>query len=346
MTIHINEIRVFNKLRLNFESKFTGLPHAHSSLLKSLLNYADPKTGIVDGLSCRDLCFLLTVDPACGRKGSGVPKIETIRSYLRTIAANFPSDFKIVSAGQKLKLQFLSLPAFFDNYFAQNNQYGDESPCQLLDQNQSRAEINQDFCLDETTYFHEDGQSNPHITITNKQTNNYNNPQCKNKKRPISQDFFPDEKTIFIAKQKGLLKVTDVQEIQAFIQHNLKKKTKWSDYNPIFLQWLQREVEYRTMKQQMKTSDLRRKSSEPSSKSKKFKSRDDLLREVFEANREELETSNYDTAYFSIVDENDFSLRTDVCDEVWDERRWNMAFSSEGFNTQGTGGGGCALNAL
>jgi len=342
----IKAFRVISLIRKNIEIRFQGLPHAHSSLIKSLLNYADPQTGMIEGLSCRDLCLLLTVDPACGRKGSGIPKIETIRSYLRTIASNFPHDFKVVSAGQKLKLQFPTLPALFENYFGLNNLYGDESSYQSLEESQSVTGINQDFCLDEIAHFHEECESKAHITITNKQTNNYNNQQSENKKQPISLDFFPNEKTILIAKQKGLLKVTDPQEIQAFIQHNLKNQTKWSDYNPIFLQWLERGVEYKAKKQKMKTSDLRSKSNDSSSKSKKFKSRNDLLREVFEANREELEASDYDPSYFSRMDENDLTLRAIVCDEVWDERRWDMAFSTERLNTQSTGGGYYALNAL
>lgn len=337
-------IRTFNKARKEIEIKFQGLPHAHASLIKSLLNYADPQTGMIEGLSCRDLCLLLAVDPACGRKGSGIPKIETIRSYLRTISSTFPADFKIVSVGQKLKLQFPSLPALFENYFDLNNLYGDESPYQSLEKNQSMTGLNQDFCLDEITHFHEECESDSHITITNKETNNYNNQQFENKKQPISLDFFPDEKTILIAEQKGLLKVTDAQEIQAFIQHNLKNQTKWSDYNPIFLQWLERGVEYKAKKQKMKTNDLRSKSNESSSKPKKCKSRDDLLREVFEANREELQSSDYKSSHFDGMDENDLPLRTIVCDEVWGERRWNLAFSTERLNSKSIGGGNYALN--
>lgn len=142
-------------------------------------------------------------------------------------------------------------------------------------------------------------------------------------------DFFPSSETILIAKQKGLLKVTDAQEIQNFIQHNLKNETKWSDYNPIFLKWLERGAEYESKKQKMRSSDLRSESNESSSKPKKYKSREELLREVFEANREELESFDYNASHFDGMDENDLSIRTIICDEVWNERRWNLAFSPE-----------------
>lgn len=346
MNSKINGIFIFNRLRLDYEAKFQGLPHAHASLIKSLLNYADPQTGMIEGLSCRNLGMLLAVDPACGRKGAGIPKIETIRSYLRTIASNFPDDFKVVSAGQKLKLQFISLPALYQNYLGSNNLYGDQCQHQLSCDFQSMTDLNHDFYIDETTDFHGECESNSYITITNKQTNNYNNQKSKNNKKPISLDFFPSAETILIAKQKGLLKVTDAQEIQNFIQHNLKNETKWSDYNPIFLKWLERGSEYESKKQKIRTSDLRSESNESSSKPKKYKSREELLREVFEANREELQSPGYNASHFDGVDENDLSLRAIICDEVWDERRWNLAFSPERFDAQGVGGGYHALNAF
>jgi hypothetical protein len=339
-------IKILNNVRKEIEIKFQGLPHAHASLIKSLLNYADPQTGMIEGLSCRDLCLLLVVDPACGRKGAGIPKIETIRSYLRTIASNFPEDFKVVSVGQKLKLQFISLPALYQNYLGSNNLYGDQRQHQLSTNNQSMTDLNHDFSIDDTIDFHEECESNSYITITNKQTNNSNNQKSKNNKQPISLDFFPSEETILIAKQKCLLKVTDTQEIQNFIQHNLKNETKWSDYNPIFLKWLERGSEYEAKKQKVKTRDLRSESNESSSKPKKYKSREQLLREVFEANREELESSDYNTSHFDGMDENDLSLRAIICDEVWDERRWNLAFSPERFDAKGVGGGYHALNAF
>jgi hypothetical protein len=345
----IKAFRVISLIRKNIEIRFQGLPHAHSSLIKSLLNYADPQTGMIEGLSCRDLCLLLTVDPACGRKGSGIPKIETIRSYLRTIASNFPHDFKVVSAGQKLKLQFPTLPALFENYFGLNNLYGDESSYQSLEESQSVTGINQDFCLDEIAHFHEECESKAHITITNKQTNNYNNQQSENKKQPISLDFFPNEKTILIAKQKGLLKVTDPQEIQAFIDHNLEKQTRWADYNPIFIKWLERGEEYQKRQQKMTNRGLRSKSDERCFKTKKFQSREQMLRKIVEANRESLNTREYEsilqTCGFTL-DEAIVDLWTTVPEQIWDERRWNMVGCVEGLDSKSTGGGDYAFNLI
>lgn len=77
----MNYLACYNKARLEIESAFNGLPHVHTTLIKSLITRADPETGIVENLSYREIAEFLAIYHAPGRRGAGIPKKETIRSY-------------------------------------------------------------------------------------------------------------------------------------------------------------------------------------------------------------------------------------------------------------------------
>ena len=124
-------IAQYNQARKEIESRFLGLPHAHISMIGYLINRADPETGIVSDISYRDLASMLSIDPAPGRRGAGTPHKQAIRSYLITIAEQCSKDFKILSQGQRLQVQFLTLPEIYSAHFDQNKVYTDDHalPC-------------------------------------------------------------------------------------------------------------------------------------------------------------------------------------------------------------------------
>jgi len=103
----------YNQARKEIDYRFSGLPHAHICLIGYLINRADPETGIVKDISYRNLSHMLTVDPAPGRRKTGTPQKQAIRSYLITIQNQFPKDFKILSQGQRLHVKFLTLPEIY-----------------------------------------------------------------------------------------------------------------------------------------------------------------------------------------------------------------------------------------
>lgn len=121
----INVIKNYRSATIELQSRFTGLPNAQGKLVLLLISRADPTTGLVEHLSCRDLANLLTVDRVPGSKGAGVPEIETIRSYLRTIANSFPDEFKLINQGQKIAYQFTGMPKIFAIFFTKQEEvYG------------------------------------------------------------------------------------------------------------------------------------------------------------------------------------------------------------------------------
>lgn len=99
------------------------------------------------------------------------------------------------------------------------------------------------------------------ILLNNKYNNIYNNNNTNSvfefsnylkNKNHINPNFYPSQETITTAQELGLDKVTDPNQIQAFINHNQKQGSKWADFNPVFIRWLEREAAF-TKNQQKST---------------------------------------------------------------------------------------------
>ena len=256
----MNNIKNYNQARLELESRFDGLPHTHTTLIKSLISRADPITGLVEGLNYRDLADILKVDHAPGRKGCGTPQKQTIRSYLRTIEDNCSDNFRLISFGQKIKFQFIQMPKIYTYFFDQNDLYiEDEShskPSNLLDKYETFNTVDVICNLEKSFNYpgevdDENGAKKVLYLNKNKLTNstaeislNFSSP-----KQPISPDFYPNAETIAKALSRGFESVTDTAELSAFIRHNELRSTQWVDFNPVYLQWLERGAEYQQRKQ-------------------------------------------------------------------------------------------------
>jgi hypothetical protein len=264
MKLAIELIKKFNKARIEIDSRFTGLLHVHTALIKSLITLANPLTGIVTDITYSDIAELLTVNKAPGRTESGIPQKQTIRSYIRSIEKQCPEDFKVISEGQKLQFQFPKLPAIYakflgntKEYTVHNNEAYTSNPLENTEENDDlETHKNTEEYTERYTdvYTPESAVKNINIfnkTNPNKQTQTAASDFSCNKK-PISEHFHPDVKTIELALSKGLSKVTDSSEIQAFIKHNKKLNTQWADFNPVFIHWLERDAQY-IQNQQLKT---------------------------------------------------------------------------------------------
>lgn len=243
-------ITIYNRVALEIHSRFERLPHVHTTLIKSLIPRADPNTGLVENISYRDLALLLSVDPAPGRRGAGIPQKETIRSYLRTIAENCSEDFRLISHGQKLKCQFVNLPIIYAEFFAQEKEYIDHA----TDSFEMTTLVNIE---EDTSYTKESATDSSNecpivqkakeaVKNINNITNNTNKltHESENFKKRISPEFYPSQETIDFALSKGLTNVLNPKELQKFIRYNQERNCQWADFNPLFVQWLERGAEY------------------------------------------------------------------------------------------------------
>lgn len=245
-------IEQYHLARLEIESRFSGLPHVHFALISRLLSRANPRTGIIDDLTYQDLCLLLAVTAAPGRKDTGVPTKSTLRSILRTIESVCGNDFKIVSEGQNLIIRITALPHIYAKYDLIQEQISDQTE----DLNQSNrldksSKTDEKRCVQISDQITEQSTDvsvilSPVKNITktnlNKQQTNITGDVCfQVAKQLIREDFYPSTETIATALSQGLLKVTDTSEIQKFIAYNQQHQNRWQDFNPIFIKWLERE---------------------------------------------------------------------------------------------------------
>lgn len=263
-------IAQYNQARKEIESRFLGLPHAHISMIGYLINRADPETGIVSDISYRELASMLSIDPAPGRRGAGTPHKQAIRSYLITIAEQCSEDFKILSQGQRLQVQFLTLPKIYSDHFAQNKVYTDNH---VLSCSAKALETPDEIVVHDTSEAMASGpeecragSSESYIKNIYK-TNNNNNKTTE--KSAIADDFTPSPETIARATSMGIYFAADSNEIQAFIDHNKAVGSAWADFNPIYLRWLARSAERKQLSNQpkeMKHARSSRKTHQPSAR--------------------------------------------------------------------------------
>ncbi len=246
------EVDKFNTARKQIEKCFNGLPHTCTTLIKSLITSANPLTGEVNNITYNDLAELLKVDNAPGRKNSGTPSKQAIRNCIKSIERACGEYFKVISEGQNLQFLFPEIPKIFNKLFQNTEVNIDVNPENTQENTGVNAVssrgVNTELNTEANTPSSSVKNNNIfNITNTNKQTNAAYFEKLSVKK-PIDAHFYPNQKTIELAHALGLTKVTDATEIQAFINHNKKQNTQWADFNPVFMTWLEREVQY-TQKQ-------------------------------------------------------------------------------------------------
>lgn len=244
-------IKSYNKARLEIEAVFNGLPHVHTTLIKSLITRADPETGIVDNLSYREIASFLAIYHSPGRRGAGIPKRDTIRSYFRTIADNHPNDFKLVTQGQQFKCQFPKLPAIYAHYLAckevdtGSSNEGNRGEGQAGTGGKSDCEgkaAAAQACELPTEDAAEPAVKNININKNNNKKTTTDDHRFQGRLKPISGDFVPSPETIAKALALGFSDAGDLDEIQVFIRYNQQRGSRFADYNPIYLRWLSRRA--------------------------------------------------------------------------------------------------------
>lgn len=247
----LDGIKKFNLMRMRFESCFSGLPHTQAIIINLLISKADPETGIASGIIYSELVSILFVAPSSGRFKSKTPTKQTIRSYLRTIEHSFSEYFQVISEGQNLKIWFPTLPGVYASYFDVENTdlYTDKSTHLNTVKTISNTESNDAFLVDKNTEEYTDLYTDsytPECPVKNNNIFNIKNKQqtTETTKLSICDDFYPNAKTIELAQSRGLFSVTDKAQIRKFINYNQAKDTKWADYNPVFLNWLEQDSKH------------------------------------------------------------------------------------------------------
>lgn len=254
----MNILHQYNHARTVIEGCFNGLPYGPRILVNALITKADLSTGRVENISYRDLAACLTVFASPGRKDSGTPTKQAVRNYLNTILTQCGDHFQLSSVGQSLKITFPTLPGIYKSYveLPEVNTVSDrvintektlvdidsEAFFEDLFDREEHIEVHTEVNTPEPTDAINAGvYAGAKIkTKTNKQTN-LSEESFADLRQPIDRDFYPNQETIELALAKGLVKVTSDLEIKRFVMYNLASSTRWADFNPVFINWLERD---------------------------------------------------------------------------------------------------------
>ncbi len=255
----MNTIKQYNAARTEIESCFKGLPSAPSHLVGLLSTRANPITGIVENVTYRDLAILLTIFSAPGRKNSGIPNKQAIRSFLRTIETQCGEHFKIISDDQSLKIKFLTMPTIYACHFEREElntpmiigQYTRE----ILINTDQNASNDDELSIEEyTDLYPPEGEQainackHAYAKIKPNFKPNNNKKQIVSEltgeiKNPIPDNFEPSQAMIDNALGLGLSKVSDPSELNKFIIFNKSTGSRWANWDYVYLNWLIRDVE-------------------------------------------------------------------------------------------------------
>lgn len=322
----IESIQKVNGARRQIDQCFCGLPHSHLMLLNILINQTNPNSGIVQNISYSELIEALSISAGAGRRNTASLSKQTIRSYLRTIENSYPEHFQVISEGQNLKIKFPILPGIYASYFETENTdvYTDRSTHLHTVKTIENTEQNDAFLVDENIEEYPDPYTDAYTAECSVKNNNIFNIINKQQttettKLSIRDDFYPCAKTIELAQSRGLFSVVDETQIRKFISYNQAKGTKWADYNPVYLNWLEQDLK---RVQVVKQKESRRERNECNfNKTSKSKP---TLADVIRANqnavspdgvrmyRDEFEGEYLEGSYGMALDQDDQDLRAAV----------------------------------
>lgn len=317
----------------SIKEKINGLPSFCRLFLYESLEYCNFEEGKVELNSLYELAVKdFYVERAPGRQREIINE-NTLRNTIRTIKKFKGEFFKFKVVKQRIEIDMPWMRELYQELHVQDKDAGDVVGNIILqdrhtDTNQSKNSISK--YIHET--LQEDAADNLSININkqNKQTE-------PNKKALISPSFFPSDETIELAREKGLLKVTDTEEITKFIRYNQANKTRWADFNPIFITWLEREASYQLKKTltsntskltQEEIKGTRRQGHAGHSYSK-YRTFQHILAEVYEHNNDAIAPNEFYCCYDQQEDEPDQSphflalgsaeqtLQQPFCQQVW-----------------------------
>lgn len=304
----------YNIFRSKVDAIFIGLGHTHRLIISLLISKANSASGIVKNTSYQEIENLLKVDSVPGRKKPTSIYKQTIRSYLRTIEKFCPEHFQVASEGQQLIIKFPTLPSIYAECFKNTDLYTDENTDLHTPKNLGNTDQNTIFDSVLNSEEYTEPYTDLYIGAESAKNNNIFNINKKQQHTtqsgfPISDDFYPSEKTIASALAKGFSSVTCPAQIKNFIDYNKARGSVWADYNPIFLKWLEQDLKRNTQLNSSQGACHERYTNKPN-KSKP------TLQDVINANRDAVspDGERYDDVFGWVVAEEILrvALDTDV----------------------------------
>jgi hypothetical protein len=250
----------FFPIALNaFKSNIKGLPSFCRLTMLELFSYCNMTTGDITIDSLEELARdAFQVTPAPGRKKEDING-DTLRNALRSIKKAKPDCFIFSVVNQHIVIEMPFMRALYEQFKAKGQEDAAVDAREVA-RPKTHASIGEESDLLPNLSV-EVAEEDAAATFAIRNNNKTNITKLTNitgnvvvnftpRKQPISADFYPDSETIAEALSLGFERVTDKDEIAAFIQHNQARNTQWANFNPVYLQWLSRGAEYKQRQQQ------------------------------------------------------------------------------------------------
>ena len=252
-----------------YKKKLAGLPSFCRLVLLEAFEYCDHAAGTIMINSLDKFAREhFRVDPARGRQPEDITG-DSIRNAFRTIK-KFKSDyFQFSTVNQQIVIDMPFLRELHQSIFNEKSeapailatdlaadttlsQYGDPSVFDSIDA-VDLAAASMHYSI------------NAHVKekiLTNKHPTHPEGVSFAELKQPIRRDFYPNAETIELALSHGYVNVTNPIEIKRFITYNLASSTRWADYNPVFICWLERAHENQKSTEPLSTTQPPRKNAD------------------------------------------------------------------------------------
>ena len=300
-----------------------GLPSLCRLFLYEAIEYCNFDAGVAILPSLHEIAVKdFNVERASGRKREEVNE-NTLRNVIRTIKKFRGDDFRFRVIKQRIEID---MPWMREISLASKKDAGDQSEKvssskapenteseQLLNASDNRAKSKEDAAS---------VSPNNNIFI-NKNINNNNNLKggAALEKMPITDDFTPSDALIAKAKAKGYEHADCEKEIQKFILHNQACGSRFADFEPVYLLWLQRGQERSLGKEQQKQMRVQTKKgrSNGNHASDLSKKHGESMASVLAANplaAAEIEQAQQ-PEYTKTLGCDDTNLRPAVREEIW-----------------------------
>lgn len=262
---------------IEFKNRLAGLPSMCRLVIYELIPYCNFKTGTICLESLDDLAKKdFFVENAPGRKKELINN-DILRNAFRTIKRAKPDQFIFSTANQRIVIELPFLRELYLKYFDRSEEVAREiATDNSISTTQAEQGESGDFDIEIYVEVAEDLAAatsqkehvkNNNLLNKNKTNNKHTNSEVgsfADRRQPIERDFYPNQETIDLALSMGLEKVKDEGELRKFIHYNQANATRWVDYNPVFINWLEREKTQSTqqMEQKNKQRSLRKNSNE------------------------------------------------------------------------------------
>lgn len=264
----------FSWLAINaLKSNLSGLPSFCRLVMYELFPFCDYAAGKISIGTLDDLARTdFYVDSLRGREKEYIAG-DAIRNAFRSIKKCKPDYFIFSTVNQRIVIEMPFIRELYESFHkaipkltlvlstdvasattqSQTDDQGDFEP--LL-----AGEFDSNLAAASST----DG-INAHVKnqnpTNNKQTNSGSDSFAE-LKQPIRRDFHPNAETIELALSHGYVNVTNPTEIKRFITYNLASLTRWADYNPVFLNWLERAHDNQKRAEPISTTHTARKNTD------------------------------------------------------------------------------------